>query len=264
MKKPVEEILDICLEEIKEGIPLEEVLKQYPDYRDELKELLAIAKDIKDTPLPEPSARGMASCLVKLGQALQLQRQKPPKAKIPRLLYFPSPAWAKALVFAVIVILISWGTVTLSANSLPGDFLYPVKFVTEKVKFLLTLNPEGKVELRLIYSEERMQELVKHLDKRRELNTQLLKAMLDEATLALEDISRLPERERPVYFSRLEHLNAYQKDVLGNLKSKVTSPQQKEELNNVIEMCGNRRQWLDRMRRREVPPGKWGPHCGGR
>ncbi|MFQ5867614.1 MAG: DUF5667 domain-containing protein [bacterium] len=264
MKKPIEEILDICLEKIGEGIPLEEVLRRYPDYAHEVKELLAIARDIKDTPSPEPSERGMASCLVKLGEALQLQKEKPPKAKIPRLLYFPSPAWAKALVFIVIIIFISWGTVTLSANSLPGDFLYPIKLITEQVKFFLIANPEGKVELRLIYSEERMQELVRHLDKKRELNTQLLKAMLDEATLALQDITRLPERERPVYYSRLEHLNAYQKDVLENLKSKVISRQQKEELENTIQMCGNRRQWMGRMRRREVSPGKWGPHCGGR
>lgn len=264
MKKPIEEILDICLEKIKEGIPLEEILGQYPDYADELKELLAIAKDMKDAPLPEPSDRGLAYCLVRLGEALQLQKQKTRKVKIPRLLYFPSSVWVKALVFALVIIFISWGTVTLSANSLPGDLLYPIKFITEKVKFFLTANPGGKVELRLIYSEERMQELVRHLEKRKDLNTELLKAMLDEATLALEDISRLPEPEGPVYFSRLQYLNAYQKDVLENLKSKVTSPDQEEELENAIRMCGNRTQWMSRMRIRGVSPGKWGPHCGGR
>lgn len=264
MKKPVEEILDICLRKIREGIPLKEILKQYPDYADELKELLATAKKIKDAPLPEPSDRGLGYCLVRLGEALQLQRQKRAKARIPGLLYFPSLTWVKALVFALVIILVSWGTVTLSANSLPGDLLYPVKFITEKVKFFLTANPGGKVELRLIYSEERMQELVRHLDKRKDLNTELLKAMLDEATLALEDISRLPEPERPVYFSRLQYLNAYQKDVLENLKPKVTALDQKEELENTIRMCGNRTQWMGRMRIRGVAPGRWGPHCGGR
>ncbi len=264
MKKRIEELLDICLQKIKEGIPVEEILSQYPYYADELKELLATAKKIKDVPLPEPSNIGMASCLVRLGEALQLQKQKPRKARISRLLYFPFPAWAKALVFAVIIIFISWGTVTLSANSLPGDLLYPMKFMTEKVKFFLTANPGGKVELRLMYSEERMQELVRHLDKRRDLNTELLKAMLDEATLALEHISRLPDPAGPVYFSRLQYLNAYQKDVLENLKPKVTSPQQKEELENAIRLCGNRTQWMSRMRIKGVWPGKWGPHCDRR
>ncbi len=264
MKKPIEEILDICFRKINEGIPLKEILGQYPDYADELKELLATAKKIKDVPLPEPSDKGLAYCLVRLGEALELQRQKRPKARIPGLLYFPSLSWVKALVFALVIILVSWGTVTLSANSLPGDLLYPIKFMTEKVKFFLTADSRGKVELRLIYSEKRMQDLVRHLDKRRDLNTELLKAMLDEATLALEDISRLPDPEGPVYFSRLQYLNAYQKDVLENLKPKVTSPQQKEELENAIRLCGNRTQWMGRMRIRGVSPGKWGPHCGRR
>ncbi len=264
MKKPIEEALDICLQKIREGRPLEEVMKQFPDYAGELKELLAIAKNIKDTPPPEPSEEGVTSCLVKLGQALQSQRQKPGKARLPRYLHFPFPVWARASVFAVIVVFISWGAVNLSANSVPGDFLYPIKFVTERAKFYLTANPTGKVELRITYSDERMQELVRNLDKRGELSTDLLKAMLDEATLALEDISRLPERERQVYFSKLEYLHEYQKDVLENLRPGVASPQQKEELDNAIQLCQNRRQWMGTMRRRGLTPGRWGPRCGGR
>jgi len=75
MKEPIEEILDICWEKIREGIPPEEVLRQYPDYADELKELLAIVRSIKDTPLPEPSDGVMVSCLIKLCEALQLEKQ---------------------------------------------------------------------------------------------------------------------------------------------------------------------------------------------
>lgn len=264
MEKPIEEILDLCLEKIKEGIPTEEVLRQYPDYADELKELLTIAKHIKDSPSPVPSDKGVASCLIKLGQALQLQRQKPHKARLPRLLYFPFPAWARALVLAVIIIFVSWGAVNLSANSLPGDLLYPIKFITEKAKFFLTLSPGGKAELRITYSEERMKELVRNLNQKGELNSNLLEAMLYEATLALEDISRVPNGERPVYFSKLQHLNEYQEDVLENLGPMVTSPRQKEHLDNAIQLCGNRREWMGRMRRSGLSPAKWGPHCGGR
>lgn len=260
MEKSIEEILDICLKRIAQGIPADEVLKEYPDYRDELKELLAVTKDIEGSPLPRPSDSAISSCLIKIGEAL-LQKKRVRKTKLPRLLYLPSAAWARALAFALILIFISWGVVNLSADSIPGNILYPIKLKLEKVKFFLTVNPKDKIELRLIFSEERMQELIKHLDKKGELSTQLLKAMLDEASLALENVSKLPEEERMVYFSKLEHLNAYQKDVLEELRPKVKTLQ-KEELDNAIKMCGNRMEWMDKMRRKEVPPGKWGPCCG--
>lgn len=259
MKKPVEEILDACLEKIKQGMAIGEILSQYPDYVDELKELLLIAKDIKDTPLPQPSDRAITTCLIKIGKVLQLQRERAYKKRLPKLFYFPSLAWVRASVFALIIIFISWTTVSLSAQSLPGDILYPIKILTEKVKYFLTINPEGKAELRLIYSEERTKELVKHLGKKGKLNLGLLKAMLDEAALALENVSSLSESERQVYFSKIEHLNAYQKDVLENLKTKVISDE--EELNTAINMCDSRTQWIGKMRRKEVPPGKWGPCC---
>lgn len=259
MKKPVEEILDACLEKIKQGVAIDEILRQHPDYADEVKELLVIAKDIKDTPLPQPSDRAISACLIKIGETLQLQREISYKKRLPKLFYFPAPIWARALAFMLIIIFISWGTVSLSAQSMPGDILYPIKIITEKVKYFLTINPEGKVELRLIYSEERTKELVKHLDKKGTLNLKLLKAMLDEAALVLENLSGLSESERQVYFSKIEHLNAYQKDVLENLKPKVVS--QEEELDNAISMCSSRMQWIGKMRRKEVPPGKWGPCC---
>jgi len=264
MKKPIEDILDICLEKVKEGIPLEEILKEYPDYRDELKDLLIIARNIRDIPLPEPPEGAMASCFLKMGEAVQLNKQIRQKGELARPLYFPSPVWVRVFLLAIIVVSIFWGTVSLSANSLPGSPLYPVKAITEKVKFLLTSNTRGKVELRIVYSEERIKELVRHLDKKRELNTELLKAMLSEASLALGEISRLPEQERQVYFSRLEYLNAYQRDVLENLKPKVTSPEQKLELENAIQMCGRRMGWRSRMDGSRTPPHKMGPRRGQR
>lgn len=260
MKKPIEEILDICLEKVAQGVPIDEVLEQYPDYKDQLKHLLAIATDIKDAPVPTVSDRAVASCLIKMGKAIQLQKEKTRRVKLPRISYFPSPAWIRGLVFVLILIFISWSTASLSAYSLPGDLLYPVKLVTEKVKYFLTINSEGKAELRITYSEERTKELVKHLNKKGELNTQLLKAMLDEAALALANVSRLPEDKETVYLSKLEHLNAYQKDILEGLKSKVPQPQQ-EELDNAIQMCGYRGQWMRKMRKGEVPRGSWDPCC---
>ena len=261
--RQVEKILDRCLEKVKEGVPLDEVLMEYPEHREELKELLTIAKDIESVPLPPVRDEAVASCITKVHKAIQLRKRGAWRARLPRLWWprlvcVPSPMWAKALAFVLIGIFISWGTVNLSADSLPGDILYPIKLTTEKAKFFLTIDPVEKAELRLNHSEERMEELVKYLDKKGELNTQVLKAMLNEAALVMEDIPKLPKDEGAAYCLKLEHHCAYQKDVLESLKLKVTSPQ-KEELERAIRICHHRMDWMGKVRRNEVPMGERGP-----
>lgn len=270
MKNQIEEILDICLDKIDKGVSGDELLSQYPDYKDELKELLVIAKSIKDSSPIHASNKGLYSSLIKVGKEIQLQKEIAHK---PRFFYFKFPILAKAFVFALIIIFISVGTINLSARSIPGDFLYPIKLITEKVKFLLTINSEDKAELRIIYSEERTRELVKYLDKKGSLNTDIVKSMLDEASFALENISRLPEDEKKVYYLKLEHLNAYQKNILEDIKPRVTLPQ-KEKLYSAIEMCdrrmnrmhkmcGDHMERFDKMKKDEIPEDemqkeKWG------
>jgi hypothetical protein len=263
MNSQTVEILDVCLEKMEQGIPVDEVLMEYPQCREELKDLLTIAKDIESIPLPQVREEAVASCLIKVRNALQLQKKTVWKAKLPRLqwprlIYFPSPSWVKALVFILITLLVSWGSVNLSSGSIPGNLLYPFKLTTERVKFFLTIDPEGKAELRLTYSEERMQELVRYLDKKGELNINLLKAMLDEAALVTDNISRLPRNQAIACCLKLEELCAFHINVLEGLKSKVPA-QQRQELENAIRICQQRMEWMDKVIRNEVPIGEWGP-----
>src|SRR4030042_349878 len=158
MDSQMEKILDICLEKIEEGIPLDKILMEYPEHREELRELLTIAKDIENAPLPSLRDEAMDFCLIKVHKALQIQkktgwRARLPRLQWPRLLPFPSPSWAKALAFVLILVFVSWGGVNLSADSLPGDPLYPIKLATAKVRCFLTIEPEGKAKLRLAYLE---------------------------------------------------------------------------------------------------------------
>ena len=259
----IEKILDICLEKMKEGIPLDKILMEYPHQREELKELLSVARGIESIPLSPVRDEAVASCLTRVHNELQLQkkpgwRTRLPRLQWPRLLYFPSPAWAKALAFIFIVIFISWGAVSLSADSIPGNILYPIKLTTERVRFYLTTDPEEKVELRLTYSEERMQELVRYLDEKGELNTEVLKAMLDETALVTDNISRLPKDKAIVCCLKLEHLCAFHMEVLERLKSRVPALQ-RQELDNAIRTCQHRMEWMGKVIRNEVPIGEWGP-----
>ncbi len=263
MGSRIEEIFDICLEKVERGIPVDEVLDEYPEHREELKELLALARDIENAPLPDLSHEAMSSCLTKVHNALQQQKKPAWRARLPRLqwsrlFYFPSPAWAKALTLVFIIIFISWSTISLSGDSMPGNLLYPVKLTTEKVRFYLTADPEGKADLRLAYSDERMQELVRYVDKRGKLNVDLLKAMLDEAALVMDNISKLPKDRATICCMKLQHLCAYHMDVLVGLKSKVPSLQG-QELDNAIQICQLRHEWMGKVIKEKAPIGRHGP-----
>ncbi|NCD07497.1 MAG: hypothetical protein EOL97_15415 [Spirochaetia bacterium] len=57
------------------------------------------------------------------------------------------------------------GSVVYSASDdLPGDFLYPVKIATEKVRFVFTFSPEDKMDLELEIASKRFAEFSQYLD----------------------------------------------------------------------------------------------------
>lgn len=248
MNRKIEEILDICVEKLSEGIPLEEILKEFPNYKDELKELLGIVENIKNSSLPSPSDKGLNYCLIKMGEVAQQEKRK--SKKVGRFFPFRFLTWVKVLAYAGLIIFISWGIINISAESVPGDYLYPAKIITEKVKFLISFDTENKVELRLTFSEERMEELIQQLNKNKTFNPQLLQAMLDEASLALENITNLPEDKRKIYYSKLKYLTQYQKNTLEDIKPKVKL-QQRKKVDWAINMCKMRMQKMHQMMRQD-------------
>jgi len=80
----------------------------------------------------------------------------------------------------------------------------------------------------------------------------------EEAALVTENISRLPKDKATICCMKLEHLCAYHKDLLAGLKSRVPSFQ-RQELDNAIQMCHHRTEWMGKVIRNEVPMGEWGP-----
>src|SRR3989304_489977 len=203
MGQNIELLLDNCSDEIRKGKSIDECLADYPQYADELKLLLQLAVQIENLPQPNPSFEALSSALINIGKEMERETEAkvipeelvpaqrdvlqnrftlPMKKRksFPILNVFRKPklVWALSsfLFFAVI-----FSAVTVSANSLPGDILYPLKLVTEKVNFLLTFDSYGKAELRLNFSDKRLNELVEVFQQSNTLDTTLLKDMLDEA-----------------------------------------------------------------------------------
>ena len=66
--------------------------------------------------------------------------------------------FAIALIIAIGLVLGGWGTVYAAQDSLPNDFLYPVKIAVENINLTFTVNPNTKVALLTTYTGTRIDE----------------------------------------------------------------------------------------------------------
>ncbi|MDE2214552.1 MAG: hypothetical protein KGJ95_02215 [Candidatus Omnitrophica bacterium] len=242
-KRPIEDIFNECYEKMLAGMPAEEIIRQYPNHAKELKELLGVAQSVSHTPPVRVSDQKLFSCLIKVGEEIQRQKERSLSSKLNRLFVFASPAWARGFALTLVIVFAAWGTVNASANSLPGSPLYLVKLLGEKASYFLTVNPQGQLELKITFSERRSKELIKEFNKTGHVDIQTLKRMLNEAGDSLNEVAKLPVKGQKIYLVQLKYLNDYQKDVLQDLQSRA--PQvQKAKLEQAITICNQRCRWL--------------------
>ena len=119
---------------------------------------------------------------------------------------------------------LSWCAGVISADAVPGDFLYPLKRLTERVKFYLALNAEDKAELRIVFSSERLREAVKKHERDGNLDPELLQQMLEEARQAVELSLGLPKTSRELLVAQTEHLSQFQGQALEQFKQQLPAP----------------------------------------
>lgn len=75
--------------------------------------------------------------------------------------------WAPAMIGVLLAIVLSSRAYYVSADSLPGDALYPVKRVAEQVQLLTTLNADAKARLRVQFNDRRLSETQQLLENSR-------------------------------------------------------------------------------------------------
>ena len=250
MKNEVENILDICLKELLSGTDLESLLIRYPDYASEIKPLLIIALDVNQIPKPKPPKEEISATLIKIGKVASKEKISYKRSIWSVFFGQPKLGWVVSGVFSLILTVLALST--LSAQSTPGELLYPVKLITEKVRFFLTLNSENKAELRLTYSENRLDEMLKTSLNTGTIDTLLLKSMLNQAQLALEQGEISDEKTIP-FLNKLQNMNNYQKNTLQIIRQSVDSSS-KILLDKAIETCCSRDSWLDKIINDETQP----------
>lgn len=249
------ERLDDCIEWARRGEAIEEILQDHPDVADELLPLLTLAADLERLPEPTPSVEGVMRTMVNLSTQ---QTAPEPTPVVRRVGWFSRSVWARAAIIMLAVSVLGWGTVSASAQAVPGDLLYPIKLFTERARFFLTINAENKAELRIAFSAERLKEAVRKYEGGGGLDRILLNEMLDEAKLAVESAPTLAEPVQGVLIAQAAHLSDFQRDTLARLERRA-QPQERQTIQRFQNMCGRRGAWMRQMLPDDATPRRAAP-----
>ena len=160
-----QEIVEECLECLRQGRSLEECLERHPEEAAELEPILRVAVSVRSdlaADLPVAARTRMKSQLL-----AEWDRQHQPRrwnldlsSLLPRLGNFPRVAFATAILVLALA-LGGLGTNTAAANTVPGDMLYPVKEFREGVRLWFARSPEAKVEMYTSLVKQRVDEVSK-------------------------------------------------------------------------------------------------------
>ncbi len=256
MKKGFESLLDESLERGRKGERLE------PSVKEELESLLEVASRIQEisTPPTEAFVGDLEKRLVEKAKALQRARRRSLWDRYLIPLFSPGRArrWAGVLVVILALVLASAGTAIAAQSSIPGEPLYPVKRVTERLGLLVVRDRPGKTHLRLEFTKRRTEEIEALDDRGEEVEESILVELATETEETLEEIEVAPEGSREPLFEKLVDLTGRQQEVLQRVSTRVPA-QAKPALERALQVSrrGHERATeAVQQGRPEVPPGQ--------
>lgn len=157
-----DDALNDCLERMAAGDTVAECLARHPEQADELAPLLRMGQaTMRLSKSAEPSAAGRARGRTRLQSALSDNRhRKKRRWQLPRIYWRPiSTPVAAALAVVFLTIVAAGGTTVASADSIPGEPLYPVKSMRESVEERIARSDEHKAQLHAKLARERGREM---------------------------------------------------------------------------------------------------------
>ncbi len=219
MKSRVEDIFARFLEEIEAGRNIEDCLAEYPDHAEELRSLLHLAGAVKKIPAAEPRPEAVQQAIRNVRQMVQADART--ARRFSWRAFVLHPVTVRTALAAVLVIVLGWTTVGLSAASLPGEILYPVKRLSEQVQYFFTTGSEGKAEMHILFADRRTEEFIMTFEPGEKIDQQLLESMLREAASAQQFVDELPAEFGEVLRRRIEACNRQQLSVLEHARDRV-------------------------------------------
>lgn len=162
-RKELDNILEDCLERILTGgETVAQCLKRYPQWAEELEPLLRASvfagKASSIEPRPEFRERARHQMRAALREMAEKRERR-------FSLFRWQPRWALVVIAVLVLVVGSSGTVAASTDSMPDEFLYPVKLAAERVRLTLTPSELGKAELYLELADKRVNEIIAMADK---------------------------------------------------------------------------------------------------
>ncbi|MHB8376801.1 MAG: DUF5667 domain-containing protein [Dehalococcoidia bacterium] len=218
-----ERALDVCLDALHEGRwTVEECLRQYPRQAEALRPHLVAAAAFRQAygeaaPRAEFTARARERFLVasgrRLGEAYDIepspsffaaarvrflmaahrmrregQFQREPVRRLPRLL---PGSRALAGMAAVLLIFFSFSTYTVASagGALPGDWRYPVKLETERIRLALAFTSNDRRSVKLDIAAERAHEIQQLAQHGERIDSAELQRLAQQTSALVRDAS---------------------------------------------------------------------------
>ncbi|UCD10185.1 MAG: hypothetical protein JSU79_05990 [Dehalococcoidales bacterium] len=162
----IETILTDCIRDIKSGkATLAECLDRYDSRRNELEPLLKMALSVHELPEFKLNSSHKQAVKTQMLYNIQFTRQKNSRS-FTDIFSFGIPyqsRWARVAVSIIVVVILlstlAGGTAYAAQDSLPGDFLYPVKVRTEDARLLMAGDESNKAKLSLNFAQTRLDEM---------------------------------------------------------------------------------------------------------
>jgi hypothetical protein len=171
MSEHISSVLDRALARLEAGEPVESILTDYPSQSGELAPLLAVTRELsslRDVPAPPEPEAGLAAFLDQ-ARALRPEaasRHRLHRRLIERLASFRDLWWyprVRLTVGTLVALVMLFGllssTISLAADSLPGDWLYPVKLAGEEIRLSFTFEQTTRAEYHLARARARVGEI---------------------------------------------------------------------------------------------------------
>uniref|UniRef100_A0A7V0Z438 DUF5667 domain-containing protein n=1 Tax=candidate division WOR-3 bacterium TaxID=2052148 RepID=A0A7V0Z438_UNCW3 len=240
MKLKIEDIFDQMISEIHKGKDIDRILKEYPDFAQELKPLLSMVRELNSLDRPLPDENKIKKTIIKAKEVLKKETHYSPF----KYLFIFQPALVRALVVIVLIIIIGTSGLLFSSRSMPDDALYPVKIFSEKIQDRFTPSNDVKAELHIRFAHRRTDELLYIFNKKKTIDKNLLQSMLNETKQAFHCIELLKEDRAENLLKILAQTNQFQKDMLSNIKNNACACDT-GLLNQALNMYERRHSYLE-------------------
>lgn len=250
-EKRLDQLLEDSLLELDRVGDVNAVLRRYPEEAENLRPLLKMAQAAHRyyDEVPEPPGglkAGRERFLQEAARqreqgrvATMVTRRKKVRVKERRPMF--RFAFVTKLVSAVLAVIIGvtavgGGVSMASADSLPGDMLYPAKVSLEDARMGLALTSDSRFNLALRFADERLAEIEQMTQRSQSVPDETVARMHQLLNRAMTEAAQAPAEEMPGMLEQVTQHTAAQVQAMEQLQSKMPGGNQ-AQIASALQAC---------------------------